>query len=441
MSFTTASAILRGKWLIDKGWVQSHLPLVVQMMKGQAVDFGLKKEEIKEPSALSHQSGSVYRVGYYTDLGMLPPNSIAMYQIIGPVMKYGDMCSYGSVDHVQAINRLALANNVDGIILDVDSPGGEAAGTAMVADAIKNAGLIKPVIAIIQDGIAASAAMWMISPATEIYTTQKTDMVGSVGVYTTVVDWYGYFKEEGLNVRDVYAPQSTEKNIEYLQALEGNDELLKDELKVLATEFINAVKNNRGDKLTSDEWNKGKMFYTPDAKRIGLIDGQKSFDEVVKRMDSLIKQNKKQQNTNSNNNYNTMKFPNLATLFGKKEISIAAETQLEEKHAEDVEATITERDSLKAESNSLKNDNASLKTENDQLKASVSEKDATIATLTSDKETLSTENAALKTKVETLEKSDGQPATEVVTEKDEDPVIADVQANDMAFQKELYNKI
>jgi ClpP class serine protease len=51
----------------------------------------------------------------------------------------------------------------------------------------------------IDDGIAASAAMWIASAAShEIYTTQKTDMVGSIGVYTTVADWYGYFAKEGF---------------------------------------------------------------------------------------------------------------------------------------------------------------------------------------------------------------------------------------------------
>jgi protease-4 len=431
VSFQTASAILRGKWLIDKQWTLAHMPLVLKMMKGEQVDFGLTKEKIEIPrEVLSRKAGSVYQVSYYSDLSRLPFGSIAMLDVVGPITKYGDMCSYGSVDNTATMNRLAASQNVAGIILNTDSPGGEASGTAMFADSVDEAKQQKPVIALIDDGIAASAGIWIISKATEIYTSQKTDMVGSVGVYQTIADWYAYFESEGLKVRDVYAPQSIDKNLEYRQALEGNDDLIKAELEVLATEFINTIRGARGDKLTSDEWTTGKMFYSKDAIRIGLIDGQKSMSEVVKRMDTLIKQNK---NSNSNNNTYSMKWPNLASLLGKKEVATATETQIEEKHGDDIEATITERDGLKTE-------NTSLKTENDQLKTKVSDHESTIATLNTEKTNLTTENSDLKVKVTTLENADGKAATTIVTEEDKNPVV-EVSANDMDFQKELFAKL
>jgi protease IV len=296
MSFKTVSAILRGRWLIDKAWAQTHMPLVARLMKGEAVDLGTDRDETIEPKVLSHKAGVVYEVSYYTDLTRIPPGAIAMITMAGPITKYGDMCSYGSVDHVATLHRLNDAPHVKGIILNIDSPGGEASGTAMLADAIKNVARNKPVIAMVDDGIAASAAMWIASAALEIYVTQKTDMVGSVGVYTTIADWYGYLEKEGLKVRDIYAPQSTEKNLDYIEALAGNDELIKAELKVLADEFINTVKTNRAGRAKGDGWTTGKMFYTKDAIRQGLIDGQKTFNQVVNRMDALIKQKESTKN-------------------------------------------------------------------------------------------------------------------------------------------------
>jgi protease-4 len=62
-----------------------------------------------------------------------------------------------------------------------------------LSDAILEARKQKPVVAIIDDGIAASAAMWIASAASEIYLTKKTDQVGSIGVYTTLADWYSYY--------------------------------------------------------------------------------------------------------------------------------------------------------------------------------------------------------------------------------------------------------
>jgi protease IV len=356
MSFMTASAILRGKWLIDQQWAAAHMPLVAKLVNGEAVDFGFKKDESTEAKLISaKKAGSLYQVGYFTDLSRLPSGSIAMLTIAGPIIKYGDACSYGSVDHIATINRLGNAPNVAGIILNIDSPGGEASGTAAFARAIKEVGKVKPVIGLVDDGIAASAAMWIISACTEIYVTQKTDMVGSIGAYQTLADWYGYMAEQGLKVRDIYAPQSTEKNIEYRQALQGNDTLIEEDLKVLVDDFIATVRTNRAGKIQGDAWSHGKMFYTKDALKLGLIDGQKPIDQVIKRMDQLI-------STSTTNspiiNSNTMSLTKTFAAAGaapENFKTVGAGTQIEEagilvqmSHLENIEAALTAADTAAA---------------------------------------------------------------------------------------------
>lgn len=384
MSFKTLSAIMRGRWLLDKHWAEAQMPLIVSAIKGngsftQLFDkAGDKEDHIEGPKeVLSHKAGSVYSVHAYSNVANLPEGSIAMVNILGPVTKYGDMCAWGSVDHVATISRLERAANVKGIILNIDSPGGEAAGTAMLADAIKAAGTKKPIIAMIDDGIAASAAMWIASAAGEIYTTQKTDQVGSIGVYTTIADWYSYFGKEGLSVRDIYAPQSTDKNLDYREALKMNDEPVKEDLKVLAQEFIDTVKINRGAKLTGTGWDTGKMFYSKEAIRIGLIDGQKTFSQVVRRMDTMIKQ-KEQSNTN------TMAFEKTLTAAKTESFEVVdGGFLLEEAHLNNIEAKLNSDLSVAALALEAANTSAQEITSlTDQLNASkqvVTDRDATIA--------------------------------------------------------------
>lgn len=292
MSFKTISAILRGAWLIDKNWANAHLPMVISVLKQGGTLAGLYEGENEEnpkatqPQKLATKAGVVYKVGYYTDLSRLPEGSTALISLTGPLLKYGGACSLGMTDKAAIIQRAANAPNIKGIILDVDSPGGQAYGTSLLADVIKS--VQKPTIAIIDDGIAASAAMWVASAANEIYATKKTDQFGSVGVYTTLYDWKSYFEKEGLPVHEIYAPQSIDKNADYRAAINGNYEQMQDELKVLADAFISTISTNRAGKIKGDEWKGGKMFYAKDAQRIGLIDGIKSFDQVVKRMDQLL---------------------------------------------------------------------------------------------------------------------------------------------------------
>lgn len=291
MSFKTMNAILRGRWLIDKSYAQASLPLVFRMMSGERVAFDDDDDDDDDhtmPKPLISNVASVYSVGHYTDLSRIPVDSIAVVNINGPLMKYGDMCSWGMVDHANIINNVANAGNIKGIIVDIDSPGGTVDGTAMLADTIVRAKQRKPVVTMVDDGMAASAGYWIFSAGTEAYLTQEHDMVGSVGVYTTLADWKAHYQEYWkLPVKDVYAPQSTDKNKSYFDALAGDETELKAELKVIADQFIKTVKRNRSGKLSTDEWTSGKMFYAKDAKRIGLIDGVKTFEQIVKRVQEL----------------------------------------------------------------------------------------------------------------------------------------------------------
>ncbi|MFX8577776.1 S49 family peptidase, partial [Acinetobacter baumannii] len=85
-------------------------------------------------------------------------------------------------DIVQYMNTAS----VRGILLDVDSPGGEVAGLAELAEFIAEAAKEKPIYAV-ANSLMASAAYWMSSGATRIYAAPNS-AVGSIGVVTAHVD-------------------------------------------------------------------------------------------------------------------------------------------------------------------------------------------------------------------------------------------------------------
>lgn len=305
MSFTTASALLRGIWLIDPAYARAQLPLVLQMIsKGESnggdVGTALYKERLeKMPQSLfmpkkrsiTASATDVFSVSPYVSTDRLPYNSIAMVDIIGPILKYGDYCAYGTVEYSELMIRLANSPRVEAIILNIDSPGGQADGTALFAQTIREVSKIKPVLAIVQDGIAASAAMWIASAAQEIYVTQDTDQVGSIGAYQLIYDYAGYLEEMGIKQHLILAPQSVDKIKDYLDALKGDYTLILEDLKFLVEDFKKAVIAGRGQRLNTAKEDPftGKMYKMSDAKKIGLIDGKKSLAEVVKRTEQLIK--------------------------------------------------------------------------------------------------------------------------------------------------------
>ncbi|MCL2597375.1 MAG: S49 family peptidase [Paludibacter sp.] len=143
----------------------------------------------------------------------------------------------------------------------------------------------KPVIAFIDD-FAASAAYGIASACDHIVANNNMAWVGSIGCYTTFVDYSKYWEKEGIRVEDIYADQSTEKNSEYREALKGNFEPMRKITSHFAEDFISRVENSRGEKLTAkrDVWATGKMFFAPQALKIGLIDEINSFENLIKNL-------------------------------------------------------------------------------------------------------------------------------------------------------------
>lgn len=301
MSFSTASAILRGKWLIEPTYAKAQLPLVMQMIKRMAaVDQSAAyrdRLEYKPKTGLGRKfnyagvsSSDVYSCNPYTSTDRLPYNSIAMIDILGPILKYGDFCTYGTVEYNDLMIRLANSERVKGILLNIDSGGGMVDGTGLFSDTIREVIKVKPVLSVIQDGMAGSAAEWIASSTQETYVTRSTCQVGSIGAYCTIYDFAGWFEDNGIKVHEIYAPQSIDKNKDYKDAIKGDYSLIESELKFTVEDFVSAVKKGRGARLKSagDEPFTGKMYYGAQALKLGLIDGIKPFAGVIKRMEELI---------------------------------------------------------------------------------------------------------------------------------------------------------
>lgn len=289
-----ASAILRGSWFLDPATARSYLPILSNVLKGNT-DFdsaGEEERKIYEPKlvglvvegentqerplvvALNQEGGS--------SSGQ-PRKTVAVVPVRGVLMKYDQECGpVGTTTIAKSIRRLNASSNIDAIVLDIDSPGGMVGGTQTLVDAIKEC--TKPVVAFINDGMAASGAYWVASACREIYTSHKTNMAGSIGVLVTLTDYKSWYEKEGLPIHEIYSDRSGEKNLTFRKAMKGDYKPIKSEmLNPIADEFIAAVKVNRNGKINTENGDpfKGAVYMSDEAISIGLVDGYKSFDEVI----------------------------------------------------------------------------------------------------------------------------------------------------------------
>lgn len=224
---------------------------------------------------------------YSLDDPELPEGSILIVDIRGPIMKESDCCSIGTEEYTQLINQAYAHPAIIGVVCLIDSPGGQLSGTPTLYDVIRNPA--KPVVSVINEGMACSAALWLSCGSDHIYATQKTDQVGSVGVFVRMRDYKGKLEKEGIKDFAIYSDLSPDKNKPYRDALEGNEALLKKELNEAARLFKEAVIEGRGERLNlaaGDPFT-GKVYYATEAIKLGLIDGFGNLETALKKVQEL----------------------------------------------------------------------------------------------------------------------------------------------------------
>lgn len=294
--------IARGIWAIEPNAAEAYRPIVQAILKGESTNGLMPLVELKEDFSKNQQPffvntmdecGSKMTASIHStfdDIKAAPRNSVAITPLTGVVMK-NDFCGSPGTKTLNSWMKEADSNeNIIAHVLYVDSPGGSVDGTMDFSESIKT--LNKPVVAF-ADGLMASAAYWIGSSAKHIMASNKLNQIGSIGTYITLTDWSKHDEMNGIRDIEIYATKSTEKNIEYREALKGNEDLMKQRLDVFNEAFLSGVKRNRfGKSLNADNTLKGQLHFSSEALQYGLIDSIGTFEDAVNKAISLTKKNK-----------------------------------------------------------------------------------------------------------------------------------------------------
>ncbi len=216
----------------------------------------------------------------------LPNGSVAIIDLYGVMLREDDWCTNGTESLSEYIYELADSPKIKGILIKTNSGGGAADSIAPLEQAITYAKAKKPVLAV--GPLMASAAYWTACACDEIWLTESTGQVGSVGVMFSVQDVRPMWEAEGVKFHDVFADQSSEKNKAYLEVLKGNyTEIKEGTLNKMADEFIGAVKAARPDLGSDEKILQGKMYLAADALANGMIDRIGTQREAIAHIDTL----------------------------------------------------------------------------------------------------------------------------------------------------------
>lgn len=216
--------------------------------------------------------------GMVTPVADAPEGSIAIISMCDVITKYDGWCHAG-VETKAALLAEADANpNIIGHILIFDTPGGEARAPEKMGQVID--ACTKPVFGLI-DNLCASAGYWIAAHCDKLFIAGNMAQVGSIGAYTTIIDHTKRLEALGINVIEIYADQSTMKNVEFREALQGKPEKMKQRITEMQSLFEASVRNNRSAQITDETVFNGSLLLGQKAIDAGLVDGMASFNEVV----------------------------------------------------------------------------------------------------------------------------------------------------------------
>jgi protease-4 len=276
--------ILSNAWLISNEKSNAYASIIISMLKGESFsegDHSIERERNRS-YVIGGTGDQKQRFGFADS--NIPQGSVAVIPIRSEILKYDQACGPRGTQSILMDVKSADQNpNIKSILLVVDSPGGQVTGTDLLAEAIKTS--TTPIVAYIE-GLAASAAYWIISGASKIIASSDLDRIGSIGTMLMVEDLKPALEAQGVKFHEVYASLSVDKNKDFNQVLEGNyGPYQKNVLDVINAKFLSSVKTNRP--AVEDSTLTGKIYFAPDAIALGLIDEIGSLDYAISLADSL----------------------------------------------------------------------------------------------------------------------------------------------------------
>ncbi len=341
--------ILSSVWLIDNERSAYYASLIHTLFNGGCVNQGdLSIERAKSRSFVLSGSSPDHSFGLKDE--SIPSGSIAVIPIRSEIMKYDQECgprgTMSIMDEIDAVNKNP---NISGILLLIDSPGGQVSATDLLAEKIRTSP--KPVVAYVE-GLCASAALWIAAGSDKIFASSDLDRIGSIGVMLAFADLKPYYEKLGVKFHEFTATLSTDKNKEFKDVLSGNYESYRTEvLDKINEKFIAHIKQCRP--AVSEDALSGKMFFAQDAIAAGLLDEIGSFQSAVAYTANLAVQYSQVQSKHNDNMKFSSKWNTLMGFFGLSTDQADAEEMTAERIGQ------------------LDQEMSNLKSRNEQLEASV----------------------------------------------------------------------
>jgi protease-4 len=179
-----------------------------------------------------------------------------------------------------AIVKAREDGRIKAIVLRIDSPGGSALASDLVARELERTKGVKPVICSLGD-VAASGGYFMAAPCDRIFAAPST-LTGSIGIFTGKFDLSGLATKLGVNVERYERGLHASMESLFRSYTDEERALLLEKMRYYYGRFVETVARGRGLTPTQvDAIGRGHVWSGRAAQMRGLVDEFGSLTDAI----------------------------------------------------------------------------------------------------------------------------------------------------------------
>ncbi|UGX96486.1 S49 family peptidase [Bradyrhizobium barranii subsp. barranii] len=260
-------AALTANWAMEEGALR------------QVMEIAARETQITQQMLEAYRGQELERSERATRRG-----NVAVIDVAGPLFKRANLmttfCGATAYETLRRDLQAAMDNaSIRSILLNIHSPGGEAAGVAELATAINEVRGKKPIVSYAGDQ-AASAAFWL-GTASDEFIIGPTAALGSMGVVAGYRDTSAQDAARGIKTIEFVSSQSPYKRVD-INTQEGRDRV-QARVDAMAAVFVETVAKYRGVSVEHalEHFGQGDVLIGKAAVDAGMADGVATFEQVL----------------------------------------------------------------------------------------------------------------------------------------------------------------
>jgi len=224
---------------------------------------------------LRHPSIPTYTTPYIAEIRIRGALDYSAASLLGVTI--------GVEEYIRLVKQAASDPFAKAVIIVFDSPGGTVAASYDLYEAVRELAREKPVVAYARN-LMASGAYLAALPASRIYASPAS-LVGSVGVYTTVISVEGLLSKLGVVTYTIKSGSMKDIGSMYRNMTPAEQRVMEG----IIAEYFNLFKEKVLEHRQSvgEEVFTGRPFAPREALAAGLVDGVMSYEEAVDRTREL----------------------------------------------------------------------------------------------------------------------------------------------------------